>query len=156
MRIQHELGADIMFAFDELTTLMNTRAYQEQSVARTQAWAVRCLAAHAELTRTRADKPYQALFGVVQGAQYEDLRRTACRDLGGKVVRLRDDGTAVILNPCGVCREVVPAIAPGIRTLVDDGGHPVWVTAADLLPMRNPVSPVPQPPFPWPSCSARS
>ena len=81
MRIQHELGADIMFAFDELTTLMNTRAYQEQSVARTQAWAVRCLAAHAELTRTRADKPYQALFGVVQGAQYEDLRRQAARDL---------------------------------------------------------------------------
>ncbi len=81
MRIQHELGADIMFAFDELTTLMNTRAYQEQSVARTQAWAVRCLAAHAELTRTRADKHYQALFGVVQGAQYEDLRRQAARDL---------------------------------------------------------------------------
>ena len=81
MRIQHELGADIMFAFDELTTLMNTRAYQEQSVARTQAWAVRCLAAHAELTRTRGDKPYQALFGVVQGAQYEDLRRQAARDL---------------------------------------------------------------------------
>lgn len=50
-------------------------------------------------------------------------------------VGLRDDGTAVILNPCGVCREVVPAIAPGIRTLVDDGGHPVWVTAVDLLPM---------------------
>ena len=81
MRIQHELGADIMFAFDELTTLMNTRAYQEQSVARTQAWAVRCLAAHAELTRTRAGQPYQALFGVVQGAQYEDLRRQAARDL---------------------------------------------------------------------------
>ncbi|MFT3861076.1 tRNA guanosine(34) transglycosylase Tgt [Micropruina sp.] len=81
MRIQHELGADIMFAFDELTTLMNTRGYQEQSVARTQAWAVRCLAAHAELTRSRVGKPYQALFGVVQGAQYEDLRRQAARDL---------------------------------------------------------------------------
>lgn len=50
-------------------------------------------------------------------------------------VGLRDDGTTVILNPCGVCREVVPAIAPGIRTLADGGGHPVWVTAADLLPM---------------------
>ena len=32
MQIQHQLGADIMFAFDELTTLMNTRGYQEQSV----------------------------------------------------------------------------------------------------------------------------
>ncbi len=83
MRIQHELGADIMFAFDELTTLMNTRAYQEQSVDRTHGWAIRCLHAHAQLTESRADKPYQALFAVVQGAQYEDLRRQASRDLAG-------------------------------------------------------------------------
>jgi queuine tRNA-ribosyltransferase len=83
MHIQHELGADIMFAFDECTTLMNTRGYQEASLARTQAWAVRCLAEHARLTTTRAGKPYQALFGVVQGAQYEDLRRRAARDLAG-------------------------------------------------------------------------
>ena len=81
MGIQHQLGADIMFAFDELTTLMNTRAYQEASVERTHRWAVRCLAEHARLTRERADKPYQALFGVIQGAQYEDLRRQAARGL---------------------------------------------------------------------------
>lgn len=83
MRIQHELGADIMFAFDELTTLMNTRAYQEASVERTHRWAERCLAAHRRLTEEREDKPYQALFGVVQGAQYEDLRRRAARGLAG-------------------------------------------------------------------------
>ena len=81
MGIQHQLGADIMFAFDELTTLMNTRAYQEASVERTHRWAVRCLAEHARLTRERADKPYQSLFGVIQGAQYEDLRRQAARGL---------------------------------------------------------------------------
>ncbi|WP_031937270.1 tRNA guanosine(34) transglycosylase Tgt [Prescottella defluvii] len=81
MRIQHELGADIMFAFDELTTLLNTRGYQEQSVERTQAWAVRCVAEHEKLTAERAHRPYQALFGVVQGAQYEDLRRQAARGL---------------------------------------------------------------------------
>ena len=79
--IQHQLGADIMFAFDELTTLLNTRHYQEDSVARTQRWAERCLAAHYEFTQQRSHRPYQALFGVVQGAQYEDLRRQACRDL---------------------------------------------------------------------------
>jgi queuine tRNA-ribosyltransferase len=79
--VQHQLGADIMFAFDELTTLRNTREYQEASVARTQRWAQRCLAEHVRLTKVRADKPYQALFGVVQGAQYEDLRRAACRGL---------------------------------------------------------------------------
>jgi queuine tRNA-ribosyltransferase len=86
MRIQHELGADIMFAFDECTTLMNTRGYQEQSLDRTQAWALRCLAEHERLTLERAGKPYQALFGVVQGAQYEDLRRKAARDLAAAEV----------------------------------------------------------------------
>ena len=81
MTIQHQLGADIMFAFDELTTLMNTRDYQEASVARTHRWAVRCLRAHAALTEERIGRPYQALFGVIQGAQYEDLRRRAAADL---------------------------------------------------------------------------
>ncbi|HEY5821068.1 MAG TPA: tRNA guanosine(34) transglycosylase Tgt [Propionibacteriaceae bacterium] len=81
MQIQHQLGADIMFAFDECTTLMNTRVYQEQAVERTQRWAVRCLTEHQRLTQERVGKPYQALFGVVQGAQHEDLRRQATRDL---------------------------------------------------------------------------
>ncbi|MCF6390351.1 tRNA guanosine(34) transglycosylase Tgt [Mycobacterium sp. MBM] len=79
--IQHQLGADIIFAFDELTTLVNTRSYQEQSVRRTHDWAQRCVAEHRRLTEVRRDKPYQALFGVVQGAQYEDLRRQAARGL---------------------------------------------------------------------------
>src|SRR5699024_4202280 len=38
MGIQHRLGADIIFAFDELATLMNTRGYQEESVERTRRW----------------------------------------------------------------------------------------------------------------------
>lgn len=81
MQVQHRLGADIMFAFDELTTLFNTREYQVDSVARTERWAVRCLDEHARQTVTRQHRPYQALFGVVQGAQYEDLRRRAARGL---------------------------------------------------------------------------
>ena len=86
MGIQHQLGADIIFAFDELTTLMNTRGYQEQSVERTRRWAERCLAEHKRLTEQRVGKPYQALFGVIQGAQYEDLRRSAARGLAEMVV----------------------------------------------------------------------
>lgn len=82
MRVQHELGADIMFAFDELTTLVNTRGYQEESVERTRLWALRCIDEHFRLTEARSHRPYQALFGVLQGAQYEDLRRKAARDLG--------------------------------------------------------------------------
>lgn len=83
MRIQHQLGADIMFAFDELTTLMNSRDYQVASVERTHAWAQRCLDEHRRLSRLHSEKPRQALFGVVQGAQHEDLRRKAARGIAG-------------------------------------------------------------------------
>jgi queuine tRNA-ribosyltransferase len=86
MQIQHQLGADIIFAFDECTTLMNTRDYQQRSVARTQWWAARCLDEHQRLTRERKPPHYQALFAVVQGAQYEDLRRRAARDLLSLVI----------------------------------------------------------------------
>ena len=82
MQIQHQLGADIMFAFDECTTLHNTRPYQELALSRTYDWAIRCLDEHKRLTDSRAGKPYQALFGVIQGAQYEDLRKKAASDLG--------------------------------------------------------------------------
>jgi queuine tRNA-ribosyltransferase len=81
MRIQAQLGADVIFAFDECTTLFNTRGYQERSVQRTHAWAERCLLEHSRLRDERPDAPHQALFGVVQGAQYEDLRRAAARGL---------------------------------------------------------------------------
>ena len=83
MQIQHQLGADIMFAFDECTTLHNTRPYQELAMSRTYDWAIRCLDEHKKLTDQRSHKPYQALFGVIQGAQYEDLRKKAAADLGG-------------------------------------------------------------------------
>jgi queuine tRNA-ribosyltransferase len=81
MQVQHQIGADIIFAFDECTTLHNTRSYQEKALERTRLWAIRCLKEHDVLTKKRADKPYQALFGVLQGAQYEDLRRKAAKDL---------------------------------------------------------------------------
>jgi len=82
MQIQHKLGADIIFAFDECTTLHNTRPYQELAMSRTYDWAIRCLDEHKRLTDERSTKPYQALFGVIQGAQYEDLRKKAASDLG--------------------------------------------------------------------------
>ena len=88
MQVQHQLGADIIFAFDECTTLHNTRGYQERSLERTRLWAKRCLVEHDRLTRERSHRPYQALFGVLQGAQYEDLRRKAARDLSA----LNEDG----------------------------------------------------------------
>ncbi|WP_413542834.1 tRNA guanosine(34) transglycosylase Tgt [Citricoccus nitrophenolicus] len=90
--IQHQLGADIMFAFDELTTLHNSRGYQEEALERTRRWAQRCLDEHARLTAEREGKPYQALFGVIQGAQFEDLRLKACGDLAGMQASFPDGG----------------------------------------------------------------
>ena len=81
MQVQHQIGADIIFAFDECTTLMNTKDYQQIALDRTLAWAHRCIAEHQRLTAERVGKPYQALFGVIQGAQYEDLRKTAARTI---------------------------------------------------------------------------
>jgi queuine tRNA-ribosyltransferase len=84
MQVQHNIGADIIFAFDELTTLHDSYEYQQESLdQRTHPWAERSLAEHKRLTKKRAGKPYQALFGVVQGAQYEDLRRQSSKFLAG-------------------------------------------------------------------------
>ena len=95
MQIQHQLGADIMFAFDELTTLMNSRGYQEESIKRTQAWAERCLVEHHRLSAERADKPAQALFGVVQGASTRTCVGRGAWARGARARRAGFDGYGV-------------------------------------------------------------
>lgn len=64
--IQQKLGADIIMAFDECAP-PNDRLYNEEALERTTAWAERCLRA-----KTRED---QALFGIVQGGVFDDLRK---------------------------------------------------------------------------------
>lgn len=82
MQIQHAIGADILFAFDELTSLIDPYDYQVESLERTRKWAERSLKELERLRKEHSDRPYQALFAVIQGAQYEDLRRKAAKDLG--------------------------------------------------------------------------
>lgn len=83
MQIQHGIGADITFAFDELTTLQHSYDYQVDSLKnRTHPWAIRSLAEHKRLNAERSHRPPQALFGVVQGANHEDLRRECAKFLG--------------------------------------------------------------------------
>lgn len=83
MQIQHGIGADITFAFDELTTLYHDYNYQVESLdKRTHPWAERSLAEHQRLNAERTHRPPQALFGVVQGANHEDLRRKSAKFLG--------------------------------------------------------------------------
>ncbi len=72
METEEKLGADIAMALDECPDPLD-RAYNEQALARTHAWAVRCKAAH-----HRAD---QALFGIVQGGIFPDLRADSARFL---------------------------------------------------------------------------
>ena len=74
IQIQERLGADIIMAFDECVPYPCPRDYAERSVARTTRWEQRCLDA-----RTRTED--QALFGIIQGSTFEDLRRRSCEDL---------------------------------------------------------------------------
>ena len=74
MHIQNSLGADIMMAFDECPPYPAEHKYMKNSVERTSRWAERCLEAH--------QRPYdQGLFGIIQGGEYEDLRRQSAEDL---------------------------------------------------------------------------
>ena len=78
MEIQWNLGADMIFAFDECTSPLAPHAYQKDAWDRTHRWAERSLARHQELD----PENIQALFGVVQGGRFEDLRRESAQVLG--------------------------------------------------------------------------
>jgi queuine tRNA-ribosyltransferase len=82
MEIQHKLGADIFFAFDECTSPLAPYEYQKKALDRTHAWAKRSLDRHKSLGISSATGKQQALFGVVQGGSYEDLRKESARVLG--------------------------------------------------------------------------
>ena len=74
MHTENILGSDIMMAFDECCPYPSTYDYTKKSMERTTRWAERCKAAHA-----RPDD--QALFGIIQGGFYKDLREKSARDL---------------------------------------------------------------------------
>jgi len=71
IEIQHKLGADIIFAFDECTSPVADYAYQREAMDRTHRWARRSLAAHRQSHRHDSS---QGIFGIVQGGRFEDLR----------------------------------------------------------------------------------
>lgn len=79
VEIQHKLGADIFFAFDECTEPTATYEYQKAAMERTHRWAKRSLAAH----RQNIDaNNRQALYGIGQGGQFDDLREESARTIG--------------------------------------------------------------------------
>ena len=106
--IQENIGADIIFSFDEPTSPRAPRVYMEQALSRTHAWAERSLAA-----KKRND---QALLGIVQGGRYHDLREHSAQfiaalpfdgfGIGGSYVK--DD----IVNVVALVNRILPEDKP--------------------------------------------
>lgn len=77
MQIQCRIGADIHMAYDELTSLADTYEYNVEALARTERWAIRSIEEH---KKHHMDLGYyQALYGVLQGGRWEDLRRSTAK-----------------------------------------------------------------------------
>ena len=74
IQVQNDLGADIIMSFDECPPYPATYDYMKKSVERTLRWAKRGQDAHQR-------KQDQALFGIVQGGEYEDLRELSAKTL---------------------------------------------------------------------------
>lgn len=79
VEIQQKLGADIFFAFDECTAPDAPYDYQREAGERTHRWAARSLTAHRNNSEARKK---QALFGIVQGGRYPDLRTWSAQEIG--------------------------------------------------------------------------
>ena len=78
IEIQHNIGADIIFAFDECTSPLASYEYQKEAMDRTHRWARRSLDYH-----NKNNINNQAIFGIVQGGRYEDLRKESSKIISG-------------------------------------------------------------------------
>lgn len=74
IEIQTALGSDIMMAFDECAPYPADKAYVKKSLERTTRWLKRCNEAHKNTEK-------QALFGIVQGGMYKDLREQSAKEI---------------------------------------------------------------------------
>jgi queuine tRNA-ribosyltransferase len=82
MQIQRDLGADILMAFDECPPYPCAPDYAQQANDRTHRWAARCREAYERAGRRATNGWPQALFGIVQGSVYAELRAESARILG--------------------------------------------------------------------------
>ena len=113
MEIQAKLGSDIALVFDECTPFHADRDYTERSMERTNRWLDRCLAWHSE-----HGPAGQAVYGIVQGGVYEDLRRRSVEYIVDSGV----DGVAIggslgkeksqMYEVVGLTTAMLPAEAP--------------------------------------------
>lgn len=108
IQIQQELGADIILAFDECTSPLHEHAYTKAALKRTHAWAERCLSAW-----TSRDE--QALFGIVQGGAFRDLREESA-----SFIDSRDFPGVAIGGSLGKSKRDMHAILDWTIPLLDD------------------------------------
>jgi queuine tRNA-ribosyltransferase len=95
IQIQNNIGADIIFAFDECTSPNEPYAYQAESLDRTHRWAKQSLAYHKSAQNPATGEFYsdaQAIFGIVQGGRHEKLRKESAEVLANMKVSIERDG----------------------------------------------------------------
>ncbi|MCA9797925.1 MAG: tRNA guanosine(34) transglycosylase Tgt [Cyanobacteria bacterium HKST-UBA04] len=105
MAIQRALGADIIMAFDECPPYPTTHQYAEQSMHLTHRWLERCVAAHTNTAK-------QALFSIVQGSVYEDLRQQSiafCLEMDTPGYAI---GGVSVGEPKHLINQIVDQVAP--------------------------------------------
>lgn len=79
MQIERDLGADIIMAFDECAPYPCTKEYAREAMERTHRWAERCVAEYERAGRMATGGWPQALFGIVQGGVFPELRRESAQ-----------------------------------------------------------------------------
>jgi queuine tRNA-ribosyltransferase len=106
VEVQHKLGADIIMPLDECTPYPCPRNYAEIALERTHRWAERARNAHG--------RPGQALFGILQGSTYADLRRHSAETLGGMSFPGFSIGGLSVGEPKAVMHEMLEACIPSL------------------------------------------
>ncbi len=91
MRMQTEIGADLVMAFDECTMDEATEEYTKKSMDRTHLWLERCIAYMANRDKSRCTTKNQYLYGIIQGGQFETLRTESAKYIAEAAV----DGVAI-------------------------------------------------------------
>ncbi len=119
IEIQQQIGADIIMALDECVGDDESPEYMLQAVERTSRWAERCVAAWEQSRRLSVYGRYQALFGIIQGGLYRDLREKAAEfitslpvdgvALGGETIGYDMEGTVQVM---GWLEPLLPANKP--------------------------------------------
>ncbi|MEX2090876.1 MAG: tRNA guanosine(34) transglycosylase Tgt [Candidatus Paceibacterota bacterium] len=79
IKLQEKLGADMIFAFDECTSPLDSHAYNKKALERTHRWAKICLE---QIAKRSALSPKQLLFGIIQGGRFKDLRVKSAKFIG--------------------------------------------------------------------------